>query len=50
YVTAIVRDNGTGELTTYPAIYLWNQDPRTSNLTPAWDEFKIPPVPQIAPD
>ncbi|MEY4579032.1 MAG: hypothetical protein RL701_3735, partial [Pseudomonadota bacterium] len=40
YVTAIVRDNGTGELTTYPAIYLWNQDPRTSNLTPAWDEFK----------
>ena len=45
YVTALVRDNSNGNLQTFPAIYLWNQDPMTSNLTPAWDEFKIPDVP-----
>jgi hypothetical protein len=45
YVTAVIRDLTNGNLLTYPAIYLWNQDPKTSNLTPAWDEFKIPPVP-----
>jgi hypothetical protein len=44
YVTAVVRDE-KGQLTTYPALYIWNQDPTTSNLTPAWDEFKIPMVP-----
>lgn len=44
YMTAVVRDQ-QGGLTTYPAVYLWNQDSTTSNLTPAWDEFKIPPVP-----
>lgn len=45
YMTAIVRNESTRELVTYPAVYLWNQDPKTSNLTPAWDDFKIPPVP-----
>lgn len=50
YVTAVVRDNGNGSLQTFPAIYIWNQDPATSNLTPAWDEFKIPPVPGTSPD
>jgi hypothetical protein len=44
YVTAVVRDD-KGKLTSYPALYIWNQDPTTSNLTPAWDEFKIPKVP-----
>lgn len=34
-----------GVVTTYPAIYLWNQDETSNNLTPAWDEFKIPDVP-----
>jgi hypothetical protein len=29
---------------TYPAIYLYNQTTNTTNLTPAWDEFEIPPV------
>jgi len=48
YMAAVVRDNATGKLENYPAVYLWNQDPATSNLTPAWDEFKIPDVP--APD
>lgn len=45
YMTGIVRHLDTGELETFPAVYLWNQDAATSNLTPAWDEFKIPPVP-----
>jgi hypothetical protein len=54
YVTAIVKDEMTGQLTTYPAVYLWNQanldntgmlQPlQSNNLTPAWDEFVIPPV------
>ncbi|MFI5307669.1 MAG: hypothetical protein ACHQ53_09975, partial [Polyangiales bacterium] len=44
YMTAVVRD-ASGKMETYPAVYLWNQDPATSNLTPAWDVFKIPPVP-----
>jgi hypothetical protein len=34
-----------GKVTTYPAVYLWNQDEKSNNLTPAWDEFKIPDVP-----
>ena len=50
YVTAVVRDNHNGSIQTYPAIYIWNQDPATSNLTPAWDEFKIPAVPGASPD
>jgi hypothetical protein len=45
YVSALVRHEDTGQLETFPAVYLWNQDPATSNLTPAWDQFKIPDVP-----
>ncbi len=53
YVTAIV-DDGTGTLTTYPALYIWNQ-PSTytgpmpfngspqSNHTPTWEIVDIPP-------
>jgi hypothetical protein len=54
YMAAIVVDKTTHAVTTYPAIYLWNQDrvvvqgaateAQISNLTPAWDEFLIPPV------
>jgi hypothetical protein len=54
YMAAIVVDEASGEVTTYPAVYLWNQDRlqasgvqqpiATSNLTPAWAEFVIPPV------
>lgn len=44
YMATVVRDDASGKLTTYPAVYLWNQAPDTSNLTPAWDEFQIPPV------
>jgi hypothetical protein len=42
YMAAVVRNEVTGEYTNYPAVYLWNQDKNTSNLTPAWDRFKIP--------
>lgn len=43
YVTAIVKEGTT--VTTYPALYLWNQPPAENNHTPAWDVFEIPPVP-----
>jgi hypothetical protein len=44
YVTAMVVD-GSGKVTTYPALYLWNQPPDEHNHTPAWDYFQIPPPP-----
>jgi hypothetical protein len=58
YMAAIVVDDATQEVTTYPAVYLWNQNTTvdangvghiepTSNLTPAWDDFSIPPVPVV---
>jgi hypothetical protein len=43
YITAVVKD-GTGALTSYASIYLWNQDATLNNLVPAWDNFNIPPV------
>jgi hypothetical protein len=54
YMASIVVDEA-GNVTNYPAIYVWNQNDRvnangtvtarqTSNLTPAWDEFVLPPV------
>ena len=61
YMATIV-EQPDGELETYPAMYLWNQsfeivDPdanpplvapvQTSNLTPAFDEFLIPPRPPV---
>lgn len=60
YMTTIVK-NADGTITSSPAIYLWNQrnliegpadaptvtELLTNNVTPAWDEFKIPPVPPI---
>jgi len=39
YVTPVV-DDGTS-LTTYPALYLWNQPDDEHNHTPAWDYFQI---------
>jgi hypothetical protein len=57
YMAPIVVD-ASGKVTTYPAIYLWNQSflvdaagnatvQPTSNLTPAWNDFSIPPVPPV---
>lgn len=39
YLAPVVVQND--EVTTYPAIYLYNQTTNTTNLTPAWDEFRI---------
>ncbi len=57
YMAAVVVDK-TGKIETYPAVYLWNQDillqaggttkaVASSNLTPAWAEFDLPPIPVI---
>jgi hypothetical protein len=58
YVGALVRDLSTGALTSYPGVYLWNQEYQqlgtgadatavpwptpTNNLTPAWDDLQLP--------
>jgi hypothetical protein len=54
YLAAIVVDNTTKEVKTYPAVYIWNQNRAPgatagttaslhySNLTPAWDPIKLP--------
>ena len=39
YVTPVVDDGTT--VTTYPALYLWNQPANENNHTPAWDNFAI---------
>jgi hypothetical protein len=41
YVSAVVVDPNTNQVSTYPAIYLWNQSPMVNNLIPAWDNFTI---------
>ncbi|HXU04909.1 MAG TPA: hypothetical protein VN903_28300 [Polyangia bacterium] len=43
YVTALVVD-GSGKLTTFPSLYLWNQPAADGNHTPSWDDFSIPPI------
>jgi hypothetical protein len=45
YMTAVMVQGG--QVTTYPALYLWNQPSDEANHTPAWDVFQIPqPPPQ----
>lgn len=44
YITAIVVSGEFHQVATYPAIYLYNQDPTRLNTTPAWQDFKIPIV------
>jgi hypothetical protein len=53
YMAAFTQDSD-GNITSYPAVYLWNQSnlvvsgkittSNTTNLTPAWDDFVIPEV------
>lgn len=43
YMAAIVVEDGE-IVGNHAAVYLWNQTKNTTNLTPAWDEFQIPPV------
>lgn len=42
YVTPVVVD-GKGNVSSYHALYLWNQPAGENNHTPAWDYFQIPP-------
>jgi hypothetical protein len=54
YLAAVVVDDATQQITTYPAVYIWNQNRAPgadgaaglhySNLTPAWDPIKLPPL------
>jgi hypothetical protein len=32
---------------TFPAVYIWAQNPDTLNVTPAWDTFPIPPPSRV---
>jgi hypothetical protein len=41
YVAGVVVDPSSGAITTYPAIYMWNQDAALHNLIPAWDFFPV---------
>jgi hypothetical protein len=43
YVTGVVVDSA-GKVTTYPALYLWNQPSSDGNHTPSWDDFAIPSI------
>ena len=43
FVTTLVDDGHS--LTTYPALYLWNQPADEGNHTPDWEEVNIPSVP-----
>jgi hypothetical protein len=43
YITAVVVD-AAGNVTTYPALYLWNQPSSDGNHTPSWDDFAIPSI------
>src|SRR5581483_984796 len=42
FVAPLVVEGGT--LTSYPALYLWNQPAGEANHTPAWDLFQIAPI------
>jgi hypothetical protein len=46
YITAVVK-KVDGTLQTHGAIYLWNQPATENNHTPAWDKFKVPPLPTV---
>jgi hypothetical protein len=42
YVTPVVVDPANNNaITTYPAVYIWNQDAALNNLIPSWDYFPI---------
>jgi hypothetical protein len=43
YMAPVVIDGEFG-ISSYPAIYLWNQPTDSVNTTPAWETFTIPPI------
>jgi hypothetical protein len=55
WLAGIAVDNASGQVETFPALYIWNQNRlatndgngkgiQFSNLTPAWDPFELPPI------
>ena len=42
YMTLVTAEGS--KLTSYPALYLWNQPTETLNTTPIWEDIVIPPV------
>jgi hypothetical protein len=56
YLTTIVVDDTTGSISSYPAIYIWNQNrmagsagvAQFTNMTPVWGSTVLPPL-NIAP-
>jgi hypothetical protein len=45
YLAPVLISGETFQVTTYPAIYLWNQPTTSVNTTPAWETFDIPVIP-----
>ena len=41
--------DGKGTISTYGALYLWNQPSTEGNHTPAWEYFNVPPPPPVVP-
>jgi hypothetical protein len=55
YLATAVVDDATGGITTYPAVYAWNQNrvagaggtatpSQSSDLTPEWNGYHLAPV------
>lgn len=42
FVTSVVIEGKT--ISTFPALYLWNQPSGEGNYTPSWDNYQIPPI------
>jgi hypothetical protein len=42
YMTVVVVEGG--KITSYPAVYLWNQPADTLNTTPIWENLSIPRI------
>jgi hypothetical protein len=47
FITSVVQTGS--QIATHGALYLWNQPATENNHTPAWDTFKVPPVPPPPP-
>ncbi len=45
YLAPVVVDAAAHTITSYPAIYLWNQPTNTVNTTPSWLTYATPPLP-----
>ncbi len=45
YLAPVLISGEQFQVTSYPAIYLWNQPTNSVNTTPAWETFDIPIIP-----